>query len=91
MGSGWRCGERKVTCEERDVDRYGRIVAVCRAGREDLNAWMVERGFAVAYRRNSRAYVGEEGKWLLAVSAERGLHVLSLVRSRWGYLANLSL
>ena len=81
-GSRWRCGERAtrglreriggrtVTCEERDVDRYGRIVAVCRAGGEDMNAWMVERGFALAYRRYSRAYVGEEAA---ARSARRGL------------------
>ena len=31
-----------------------------------------------------------EGKWRLTVSADRALHVLSLVRSRWGYLASLS-
>ena len=81
-GARWRCGEqatrglreriggRTVACEERDVDRYGRIVAMCRAGGEDLNAWMVERGFAFAYRRYSRAYVGEEAA---ARSARRGL------------------
>ena len=71
-GARWRCGERAtrgfreriggraVTCEKKDVDRYGRIVAVCRAGGEDLNAWMVERGWALAYRRYSRSYVDEE-------------------------------
>ena len=81
-GVRWRCGEhatrglreriggRTVACEERDVDRYGRIVAVCRAGGEDLNAWMVEYGFALAYRRYSRAYVGEE---TVARSSRRGL------------------
>ena len=31
-----------------------------------------------------------EGKWRVTVSADRALHVLSLVRSRWGYLASLS-
>ena len=31
-----------------------------------------------------------EGKWRLEVSADRALHVLSLLRSRWGYLASLS-
>ena len=31
-----------------------------------------------------------EGRWRLAVSADRALHVLSLVRSRRGYLASLS-
>ena len=81
-GARWRCGERAerglreriggraVACEETDVDRYGRIVAVCRAGGEDLNAWMVERGFALAYRRYSRDYVDEEAA---AKRAARGL------------------
>ena len=31
-----------------------------------------------------------EGKWRLTVSADCAVHVLSLVRSRWGYLASLS-
>ena len=31
-----------------------------------------------------------EGKWRLTVNADRALYVLSLVRSRWGYLASLS-
>ena len=54
----------------KDVDRYGRIVAVCRAGGEDLNAWMVERGWALAYRRYSRTNVDEEAS---ARSARGGL------------------
>ena len=31
-----------------------------------------------------------EGKWRLGVHSDRALHVLSLVRSRWGYLSSLS-
>ena len=31
-----------------------------------------------------------EGKWRLTVSADRAVHVLSFVRSRWGYLTSLS-
>ena len=31
-----------------------------------------------------------EGKWRLTVRADRALHVLSLLRSRWGYVASLS-
>ena len=57
-----RIGARTVACEERDRDRYGRIVAVCRAGGEDLNAWMVSQGLALAYRRYSRDYVGAEAR-----------------------------
>jgi endonuclease YncB( thermonuclease family) len=55
-----RIGQQTVSCEKHDVDRYGRIVAVCRAGGEDLNAWMVSQGWALAYRHYSTAYVGQE-------------------------------
>ena len=70
MTNQYQSYTQTIRCEERDVDRYGRVVAVCRAGGEDLNAWMVERGFALAYRRYSRDYVDEEAS---ARSARRGL------------------
>ena len=78
----WRCGweatnalanlvgEHWVTCRQRDKDRYGRIVAVCRAGAIDLNASMVGQGWAVAYRRFSNDYVRDESE---AKDARRGL------------------
>ena len=82
-GSGrWSCGEqatralagridgRSVACEERDRDRYGRIVAVCRHGGQDVNAWLVREGWAIAYRHYSTAYVGEEAA---AKAAQRGV------------------
>ncbi|MDX1486240.1 MAG: thermonuclease family protein [Alphaproteobacteria bacterium] len=68
----YRCGQRAalaltdkigpstISCQPKDRDRYGRVVAVCRARGEDLNAWMVAQGWALAYRRFSGAYVGEE-------------------------------
>ena len=71
-GKRWQCGKdagnilsdwinhRPVTCQERDRDRYGRIVAVCYVGDEDLNAWMVLQGLALAYRRYSLDYVEQE-------------------------------
>ena len=51
---------QRVTCRERDVDRYGRIVAVCHAGGQDLNGRLVAEGMAMAYRRYSTEYVDEE-------------------------------
>ena len=78
----WQCGRhatrvlddriagRAVDCEQRDRDRYGRIVAVCRLGGGDLNAWMVAEGWALAYRRYSSAYVAQEAA---AKAARRGL------------------
>ena len=80
-GERWRCGRhatralrdriasRTVACEERDRGRYGRMVAVCRLGGRDLNAWMVSEGWALAYRRYSTEYVTEEAS---AKVARRG-------------------
>ena len=71
-GKQYRCGQQAalaladkigratVRCEQRDIDRYKRIVAVCRLGGVDLNAWMVRQGWAIAYRQYSRDYVGDE-------------------------------
>ena len=53
-------GRTTVSCQPRDVDRYGRIVAVCFKGNEDLNRWMVTNGWAVAFRRYSLDYVASE-------------------------------
>lgn len=81
-GTEYRCGQRAtaaladhigrrpVSCEQRDIDRYNRIVAVCRLGSEDINAWLVFQGWAMAYRHYSTDYVAEEGK---ARAAGRGI------------------
>jgi endonuclease YncB( thermonuclease family) len=52
--------KKLVTCSKKDMDRYRRVVAVCRAGSINLNAWMVENGWAVAYIRFSKDYVKDE-------------------------------
>ena len=71
-GKEWRCGEEAtfalayetaehwLTCKEKDRDRYGRIVAVCYMGPHNLNALMVRKGWALAYRQYSTDYVDEE-------------------------------
>jgi len=71
-GKPWRCGQqaalaladkvagRTVSCRPNGADRYGRPLAVCFIGREDVNAWLVSEGWALAYRAYSTAYVGEE-------------------------------
>ena len=46
-----------VGCRAHDTDRYGRTVATCTAGNQDINAAMVRAGWAVAYRQYSTAYV----------------------------------
>jgi endonuclease YncB( thermonuclease family) len=55
-----RIGKQTVDCVPHDVDQYGRVVAVCSAGGEDLNAWMVRQGWALAYRHYSTVYVADE-------------------------------
>ena len=81
-GEGWKCGEastkalkdiigdRRVNCSKRDIDRYKRVIAVCRVGSLELNAWMVETGWAVAYRKYSKDYVTDEKR---ARESRRGI------------------
>jgi endonuclease YncB( thermonuclease family) len=81
-GKPWRCGQasanaladqigkRPVTCETRDRDRYGRLVAACSVGGASINAWMVREGWAVAYRRYSQDFVADEAA---ARAAKRGI------------------
>lgn len=77
-GSEWRCGtdasnalsdfigRSPVACAVVDVDRYKRKVATCTVRGADINYWMVEQGWAVAYRRYSHAYDGAEDDARLA-------------------------
>ena len=81
-GRDWHCGQRAalelsdmigratVLCEQRDWDRYRRMVAVCRRGGQDIGRWMAVNGWAVAYRRYSVDYVRDEE---VAHQANRGI------------------
>ncbi len=53
---------RSIVCQEKDRDRYDRIVGICRASGEDLGAILVREGLAWAFVRYSSDYVGQEGK-----------------------------
>ncbi len=78
----WQCGadatnaladkiaRRPVTCEDLGRDRYKRMVARCTVAGEDLGAWMVSQGWALAYRRYSLDFVDEEAE---AQAARRGI------------------
>jgi endonuclease YncB( thermonuclease family) len=73
-GIGWACGKnataslvsavagREVTCKGNKRDRYGRLIAVCYVGAEDLNGRMVRDGWALAYRTYTSDYVGQESE-----------------------------
>lgn len=81
-GKSWRCGQkaalalsdkigrRTVSCSLRDKDRWGRVVAVCKVAGIDLNGWLVSEGLAVAYRRYSHDYTGQEAA---ARNSSRGI------------------
>jgi endonuclease YncB( thermonuclease family) len=62
---------RSVVCQEKDRDRYGRIVAICRASGEDLGAILVREGLAWAFTRFSVHYVDQQEE---ARIANRGVH-----------------
>ncbi len=92
---GWRAGVaartelrrliagHAIACEPRDRDRYGRIVALCRADGEDLGAAMVRAGMAWAFVKYSGDYVEQER----AASAERvGVHAHDCARP-WDWRA----
>lgn len=62
---------RQIVCERKDADRYGRAVAICRAGGEDLGSLMVRSGMAWAFIRYSSDYVDQEVR---AKAAGLGVH-----------------
>lgn len=81
-GMDWACGAeaadrlsrfvtgRDVRCSAMNMDDYGRAVSRCTVGVTDINAAMVESGYALAYRHYSTDYVAAEER---AKSAKRGL------------------
>jgi endonuclease YncB( thermonuclease family) len=81
-GQRYRCGQRAalaladfigrqpVSCDQRDTDQYGRAVAICSVAGQDLGAWLVSHGYALAYRRYSQRYVPTEEA---AAAARHGL------------------
>ena len=70
-------GYKEVSCETEEKDRYGRFIAICTAGSVNLNAMMVRKGWALAYRKYSKKYVDEE---LFAKTGKLGLWEGTFVR-----------
>lgn len=62
---------RSIVCQEKDRDRFGRIVAICRVSGEDLGAILVREGLAWAFTRFSVDYVDQQEE---ARIANRGVH-----------------
>jgi endonuclease YncB( thermonuclease family) len=86
-GQNWACGDwvtrqvrdryqgAQARCEAVDRDRYGRTVARCFVGKQDIARAMVADGLAYAYRKYSLDYDLEEKA---AFVAGRGIHGFTL-------------
>lgn len=71
-GSPYPCGRRAafaladmigrapVRCETQGRDKYHRIIGICFKDLTNLNGWMVDQGWAVAFRKYGNDYVHAE-------------------------------
>jgi endonuclease YncB( thermonuclease family) len=94
-GKTWLCGRaaaselrghirgQELTCQRRAFDKYKRVLAVCTLpDGSEINAWMVQQGWAVAYGF-ANTYAAEEAK---AKAARRGIWAGRFVSpSQWRY------
>ncbi len=71
-----------VTIEAKTTDQYGRMVAVLSCNGIDINAQMVEGGYAWAYKHYSNDYVPEENA---ARQAGKGLWQETDPEAPWHY------
>ncbi len=51
---------KSIICKLRNKDIYGRLIAECFKNRININSWMVEHGYAVAYKKYSKKYINQE-------------------------------
>lgn len=82
MGQEWACGQeaalalsdwigdKPASCKVQGADRYQRKLARCTIDGQDMQAWLVSNGWAMAYRRYSTDYVAAEE---VAQAAKLGL------------------
>ena len=71
-GQRWTCGitsrdelvryagDKPWTCHITGADRYGRSLATCEVGGEDVEKWMVRSGWALSFVRYSHTYDADE-------------------------------
>ena len=52
--------DERIECDYTDKDKYGRFIGECRIGNININSWLVENGWALAYRQYSKKYVQHE-------------------------------
>jgi len=71
-GEKWTCGitardelfkhveGKSWTCHVRQTDRRGRLVSRCQVDGEDIQKWLVQNGWALAYKQTSHDYDADE-------------------------------
>ncbi len=65
-----KIGVSSLTCIGDKPDRYKRLLATCYLDDLDVNGWLVQYGYALAYRKYSIQYVAEEEE---AKTLKRGI------------------
>ena len=55
-----KIGKNYIKCVPKSKDRYKRYLSICYLDELDINKWMVENGYAVAYKKYSRKYELQE-------------------------------
>lgn len=94
-GGTWRCGDEATRhledligdavpqCDDRGLDDYGRIIAVCSVSGIELNRAMVSDGYAWAFRRFSDDYASVEND-----ASGRGVQIWQAsTQTAWDYRA----
>lgn len=82
-GKPWQCGltakqklaekiaDKSLTCLIREEENERIPLAECFIGKKSLNAWLVEQGWAIADRQNSRSFISHE---ILAQRNQKGIY-----------------
>tara|TARA_B100000242_G_scaffold38550_1_gene23063 strand:- start:768 stop:1295 length:528 start_codon:yes stop_codon:yes gene_type:complete len=55
-----KINDKLVICKYSSKDRYKRFIAECFLNKTNINAWMVQTGHAVAYKKYSKKFVAQE-------------------------------
>ena len=55
-----KIANQEVTCIREGKDQYGRTLAECFVGEESLSSYLVQEGYAFAYRQYSKQFIQDE-------------------------------
>ena len=55
-----KINNRFIVCKSQNKDRYNRLIAECYKDKININRWMVQNGYAVAYKKYSKKFIAQE-------------------------------